>query len=113
MGVARLHATAVVFALDVDTRALNHVSHMASRNHVRSRVHACYGCKTPESLDVGGNGHHLFVIDVEGDERHLLHKDRQPLLKYSDIIVECHDFFDPDRPLSRIIAERFLDSHEV
>lgn len=112
IGLARMLRDSAVYALDTNPACAPHIQKMALRNNTPN-VSPLYGCKSPQSLDVGGRGRHLFVMDVEGAERQLLDPLQCPLLKHSDIIVECHDFFDRDHPLHRIVGQRFIGTHDV
>jgi hypothetical protein len=53
----------------------------------------------------------LVVMDCEGCEVDLLGEDQAASLSGSALIVELHDFIDPES--SRCIAERFASTHEV
>ncbi len=100
-----------IYAMDIDNDSLDLCEHNANINNVK-RLTTVVGKPAPQDLKLG-SGRRLFFVDVEGDELALLNKDLCPLLIDSDIIVECHDFWDVNNPISAKLKERFSDSHDV
>lgn len=51
----------------------------------------------------------VAIVDVEGAERELLDLDRIPTLRHAFVLVEVHDFVDPQ--ISTLLRERFRTTH--
>ena len=51
----------------------------------------------------------VAIVDVEGAERELLDLDRIPTLRHTFVLVEVHDFVDPQ--ISTLLRERFRTTH--
>ena len=113
VGLARMISSAEIFAFDVSGDSRNVCSKYAFENGVGDRVRVAGGCDLPYELSVtdAPSGHRLYVVDVEGAERTLLDLKQCPVLKNSDVIVECHDFL--DRDVSCDLADRFSSTHRV
>lgn len=111
IGLARHLPDACVYAMDISDSARDLCKDYAERNQV-GHINVIKGAKRPEELFIGQVfGHRLYVVDAEGDEMELLDPERCIPLRYSDIIVECHDFLRKDA--SSIIADRFSGTHRV
>jgi len=105
IGLARRLPGVLVHAIDPSADAHAICGENANRNGVLVKL-------WPSIEMLGGlDGHPLFVVDCEGYEDDYLKPDNWPLLKDSDIIVECHDFL-RDGVTERLI-ERFKDTHMV
>lgn len=108
---------AQIIAMDIDDRSLDLCREYATLNGVNNRIKTLIGAHKPEELNAGGRGHHLFIVDCEGSETELIDTQCCPILADSDIIVECHDFFDEKRyegqPISGILRQRLEVTHEV
>lgn len=113
VGLARLIPEAAVIAFDVKEDCRTVCTKYAGENQVADRVTVYNGCKTPAELSVLKEvpGRRLYVVDVEGAETVLLDPEACPVLKYSDVIVECHDFLDKDA--SYKVGEMFGSTHRV
>lgn len=112
-GMAMLLPDAIVHAFDIDQQSLLQCKQTAALNGVVHRMRFHTGAKHPSQIDTKTKERALYIMDVEGHEEDLLNKDLCPSLRYSDIIVECHDFFRPHKPFSTEIAAKFLDTHRV
>jgi hypothetical protein len=53
----------------------------------------------------------VAVIDVEGAERELLNLDSVPMLRHVSLLVEIHDFIDPQ--ISTLLRDRFRSTHTL
>jgi hypothetical protein len=111
VGLGRLLPCSEIFAFDIDDDSLDLCERNARANWIKNLT-TVTGKPGPEDLDKG-RGSRLYVVDAEGSEAILLNPDRCPALLVSDIIVECHDFFTPDTPISDYLAKVFSASHEV
>lgn len=111
VGFGRLFPDSFIYAMDIDNDSLDQCEHNARVNGVRKLI-TVIGKPAPQDIALG-EGRHLFFIDVEGDELDLLNKDLCPLLIDSDIVVECHDFWNPEDPISAKLIKRFSNTHKV
>jgi hypothetical protein len=112
VGLARRNTQAEVIAFETTADARAALGEMAQLNEVAGRIEIRGKCET-ESLAAAleGSQRPLIVCDVEGYELTLLDPDRIPALGRAYLLIELHDFVDPQ--LSSIIRERFQDSHQV
>jgi ribosomal protein L11 methylase PrmA len=108
--MARMMPEARIVAADIDPRSLRLCLENAHINGVAERVAVLVGCRKPEELD-RGEPRRLYIVDVEGGEVELLDPARCPALAKSDLIVECHDFFNP--AIHNIVASRFKETHHL
>jgi hypothetical protein len=53
----------------------------------------------------------LLIVDCEGAELELLDQMLLPGLLGCDMIIECHDFVNPD--ITKILKQRFSESHDI
>ena len=112
VGFGRIFPEAMVYAMDIDNDSLDQCEHNARINGLR-KLTTVIGKPAPQDLQLG-EGRHLFFVDCEGDELALLDPELCPLLRESDIVVECHDFFySEDNAISGKLMERFSNTHEV
>jgi len=84
--------------------------HLAGINGVAGRVSLRGACDRAALAQILSPGT-LVICDVEGSEVELLRPESVPRLKDSFLIVELHEFLDPER--SRALLERFPATHEV
>ncbi len=105
IGLARRLPRAQIVVSDTDQRSIQLCLRNAEDNHVAERIRE-YGQHIPAKV-------HLVVMDCEGSETTYLSESACAQLAYSDIIVECHDFFDVDRPISQELIRRLEPTHEV
>lgn len=111
VGLAMLLPKAMIYAMDMNEYCLKDCETNARNNHVRNLITVA-GKVGPEDLQ-RGEGEKLYVVDIEGYELSVLNPYGCPDLLVSDMIVECHDFFQPENPISKLLTERFSLSHEI
>jgi len=112
VGFLRRHPGLKVIGIDVLPEALSLCDEYAALNGVRDRLELRHGCESPEELRFSDDKRHrLYIIDVEGEEDHLIDLNKCPEMIHSDIIVECHDFIKSD--LSCRISDRLSATHRV
>jgi hypothetical protein len=89
-----------------------HIDALARANGVRDRL-AIEGICDSSSLSstLKRDERTLVIMDVEGAERDLLDVARVPGLRYAHILVEVHDFVDPQ--ISGLIRQRFEATHDL
>jgi hypothetical protein len=111
VGLARAMPSATVHAFDIDAAARERCAALAAANGVQERV-VLGGMCTPQALQAGfpASGVALFS-DCEGYERVLLDPDAAPVLAGWAILVELHEFLDPE--ITDVIATRFAATHDV
>ena len=99
-------------AFEMLTAYHSSIHELADSNSVRERLDIRAACD-PEVLAsaLTGNERTLVIIDVEGAERDLLDPSRVPRLRDAWILVELHDFIDPE--ISTLVRRRFEQSHRV
>lgn len=110
VGLARACESTRVIAFDLSPYARSLCRQLARKNGVANRM-ALEGACTPESLSAVLDEGALVISDCEGYERELLDLDAIPALRTCTLIVELHDLF--DSTISRTVARRFADSHNV
>jgi hypothetical protein len=111
IGMARRLPGAVVHALDNDERSLALLALYATRNKVT--IWTSEGCKDAEQLCAvtDSTKHCLYISDCEGAELALFDPERCPRLRTSDLIIECHNFINPD--CSAVLQARFSGTHDI
>jgi hypothetical protein len=111
VGLARLQPDVIVYAFDTAEEARRLCARMAELNGVSSRVLVEERC-SPERLNVFSPATHvLLLLDCEGCELELLRPDLVPSLRRWPILVELHEFLQPDA--ARTVLARFQDTHRV
>lgn len=108
VGLALRLRAARILAFDVDENAQAACTLNADANGVRERVEV-KGLCTAAMLGELANESTLLVVDCEGGELDLLHPDQVPALATAAILVELHDFVDPQ--ISSTILDRFNSTH--
>jgi len=104
IGFARLLPEAEVWGLDISQGSLDLCAEYAKINEVK--VNLALGAQSVQELMIGGPGHRLYVLDIEGGEDQL-----DPIeFENSDLIIEVHDFF---KPMGAALADRFSTTHRV
>jgi len=113
VGMARQHTNSHVIAFEANKLGRELLEEMAVLNEgVQDRIRIEGFC---DSMSLGSSllnsERTLIIMDVEGAEKVLLDPDVTPQLLYAHIIVEIHDFVDPN--LGELILQRFKNSHHI
>jgi len=112
VGLAMITDARPVFACDIDEASLALCRDYARKNNVSHKVATLQGFHVTQGLPgLMKCGRRLYIVDVEGVEPELLNVHRNPELKTSDLIVECHDFMRADS--SAVLANIFSATHRV
>jgi hypothetical protein len=99
-----------VHAYDIDPLARRRCAAMAALNDVQGRVLVGDIC-TPATLETLPEDGVALLSDCEGYERVLLDPDAAPRLRGWTILVELHEFLDPE--IRSTIVGRFESTHDV
>ena len=111
VGLARAMPATTVHAFDIDAGARERCAALAAANGVEDRV-VLGGMCTPETLQAGFPARGVALLsDCEGYERVLLDPRAAPVLANWPILVELHEFLDPE--ITETIAARFAPTHDV
>lgn len=111
VGLARAMPGTTVHAFDIDAGARERCTALAEANGVQDRV-VLGGMCTPQTLQEAFPPRGVALLsDCEGYERVLLDPAAAPVLAGWHILVELHEFLDPD--ITQAIAARFARTHEV
>lgn len=110
IGLAMRLPKASVVAFDTDRLARRLCRSMANLNAVSDRVKVAGEC-TPQTLEATLTSGALVISDCEGYEIELLRPDLVPGLLDASILVELHDFDNPDT--SETVLARFQSSHQI
>lgn len=110
VGMARLLPKTQVYAYDIASEARDLCTQLAQINGVADRVTVRGSCDvdTLAEMDLTDT---LIFCDCEGYELDLLQPDRAASLRWSDILVELHDFLRPH--LTSTLLERFRSTHDI
>jgi hypothetical protein len=112
VGMARLLPDARVIAYEKDERGQDICRRAAAANGVADRCIVKGACSRESLLQVVSDIERaLLIVDCEGDELTLLDPAHVDGLGRCDIIVECHDFVDPQ--ITPVLQQRFARSHDV
>lgn len=110
VGLARLFPTAKVIAFDISHTARELCAELARINNVSKQINIMDACEIHRLNQINLNNA-LIICDCEGYEEQLLDQIKVPDMKYSEIIVELHDFYNPS--ISKTILDRFQDTHSI
>ena len=89
-----------------------HIDALARANDVRDRLTIRAACDVASlSAMLNHDERTLVIMDVEGAERELLDIARVSGLRNAQILVEVHDFVDPQ--ISGLLRERFEATHRL
>lgn len=110
IGFAIRYSNAFVYAFDVDEKARNLCSEMASLNNVADRVFIAGECNY-SNLTKLLNEKTLIIADCEGAEFNLLDPVQVPALLLTDLLIELHDFVNP--LITPTILNRFHSTHKI
>jgi hypothetical protein len=108
VGLAQRLPDADVYAFDIDERGQQIARKTAQINGVDGQVHIAGAC-TVERLEELLTTQTVVIMDCEGCELELLHPERAPSLRAATLLVELHDFVDPQ--ISSMILARFRATH--
>ena len=102
----------MVVASETCPVAQSHCRAMAVEHGFSDRI-SIVGILTPEDLEsiLHRFSRPFILSDCEGYEKTLLDLKRAPSLATADILVECHDFVDPD--ITPILISRLQYTHSI
>lgn len=110
IGFARNIPTATVYAYDTNEFARAFCSEMAELNKVNNvKVESFCSEETLKNFVFTGKG--LIISDCEAYEKYLFTKNNISNLLNCDILIETHDFIDPN--ISGNLIALFSDTHHV
>lgn len=110
VGLARACSDLTVFAYDLNPKAQELCRRLAELNGVKGRVKIETECGRRE-LEQHADGKTLIICDIEGAEFELLDPQKTPALKNCDLIIEAHDFINPD--ITPTLKQRFQPTHRI
>lgn len=111
VGLALRLPTARVHAFDTDEHARDLCTRMAELNGVGSRIRVRTNCSLDLLREIPDETRVALLLDCEGCELDLLRPDLVPALKRWPVLVELHEFLNPD--IATIVADRFGETHTV
>jgi hypothetical protein len=114
VGLARRIPGARVIAFESHERSRELCAMLGRLNGVEARVEVRGFCDRESlnaRLDRGSKTRTIIICDCEGAELDLLQPDLMPGLRLADLLVELHDFVQPD--ISRIVRARFAATHRL
>lgn len=112
VGLARRLPEARIHAFDIAERAREVCAFAAQFNGVGRRVTVEGECTAGRLAELAaGAARPLALLDCEGAETALIAPDALPALARCDLIVECHDFVDPE--ITETLRGRLAPSHAV
>jgi hypothetical protein len=100
-----------VFAYDIDERARQLCTEMATLNKVKDRVNIKSFCTSDELSKISFAGRGLIVCDCEGYEMELFNDEVMRNLLKCDILLETHDVNDIN--ITTRLHELFSKTHDV
>lgn len=110
VGLARRLPKAPVYAFDTDINARKVCHEAIIANHVnRAAIKDAFSRAYVEPRKYLLPS--LMVIDVEGAELEILESETVTALNKADLIIECHDFKDPE--ITKTLQERFAATHDI
>jgi len=109
-GLASRLPDSLVYAFDSDPQALDLCTRIIAENGLTESVRLGGFCDV-ETLRRLPLARALIICDIEGYELDLLDPETVPELAHCDILVETHDFINPD--VSKILLRRFQSSHDA
>jgi hypothetical protein len=111
LGLARLLPNAKVFAFDIDQRAQEICECGRQLNKLDGTFEVRGYCSAQELQDLTQNSKRPFaLIDCEGGERDLLLSGSYDFAN-TRMIVECHDFIDPN--ITYELMKKFAKTHAI
>ena len=110
VGFARRCPRSKIYAFDINPIAQNACRELAARNGVADRLEVG-GLFSPDSFQMFRGKRTLAMIDIEGSELELVTSVPAAELAHLDLIVECHDCFQPS--ISERLIRHLSESHHV
>ncbi len=111
VGLAIRNKSAKVYAYDTESEARKLCEASARLNSVSQRVNV-HGFFSPDELaKFKFTGKGLVICDCEGYEKILFNNKNIQNLSNCDLVIELHDFMDPD--ISHELLELFSKTHKV
>ena len=110
VGLARALPNVKVLAYDLNPKARNLCQNLAEANRVADRIKIRQEC-SEEEIGRNAQGKTIIICDIEGGEFTLLDPEKIPVLKRCDLIVEAHDFLNPD--ITPELKRRFQPTHKI
>lgn len=108
VGMARLCKESTVLAYDINDECLEACKEASNING--AWIECLKGINEPQMLPSGPE-RTLYIFDCEGTEEKLINLELCYNLRFSDMIIECHDFMKPG--ISLVIADRLSATHRV
>ncbi len=110
VGLAMRSKNTQVYAFDIDQRAREICSEMASLNGVAEHVKVQGLCTSENLLTLANGGRTLIISDCEGGELDLFNEATASGLKKCELLIEAHDFI--VRGISQTLQRRFAPTHD-
>jgi hypothetical protein len=110
VGLAHALPGATVYAYDIDPIARERCAALAALNDLQDRVVIGEAC-TPATLGEHPEHGVALLADCEGYERVLLDPAAAPRLQGWPILVELHEFLDPE--ITATLRDRFAATHHI
>jgi hypothetical protein len=112
VGMAKVLPQARVFAFESNEKGQSICRRTAAVNQVDDRVLVDGNCGIEALRRVMSQTERpLLIVDCEGSELQLLDPALAPELLRCDMIIECHDFIDPQ--ITSVLQKRFASSHNI
>ena len=110
VGVAMRQPNAIVYAYDINEKALAFCEQMALLNNVNNIKFGSFCSQdTLKGLDFGDKS--LIICDCEGYEKEIFSKGISMSLKKCDILIELHDLY--DETISPSVLSEFSVTHDA
>jgi hypothetical protein len=111
VGLALRIPQAIVHAYDTDPLARSQCRKMAELNGVADRVIVGETFTPGDLVKFDFRGPGLIICDCEGYEKELFSQAAVDRLVDQDVLIEAHDFFDPE--ITPQLKARFAPTHDV
>jgi len=111
VGVAMRQPNALVYAYDIDVKALESCEKMAKLNKAEKNMHFGTFCSPETLIGMDFEKKSLIFSDCEGYEMDLFTPDVVKNLKNCDLIIELHDLY--TEKISPTIFDAFSASHHI
>ena len=111
IGCSMRMPSAKIFAYDTSERARALCEEMATLNNIESQITIRSSCTAEELADFHFTKKGFIICDCEGYEYELFNEKNVPNLKCCDLVIEVHDFLNPD--ISSKLRTLFFDTHEI